>query len=508
MAQIGTIVTTAETPPTNLNPYTTANAFMVGLSDWGPSGVSATPLQSLNQFSAIYGAPNAGLVQSGRDASNAVLWDSADAFFREGGSNLYVSRVIGPGATQGFLNLQDASGATAATLTALYYGPGSSAINVGVQQLTGASNYTVTLYDNAGNVLAISPTLNQTNRADLIAWAATTNLVTASAGTSTLRPVTIVAPYPNLSTGQDGRVGATLSYWTTALNTFAPLLGPGQVMVPGQTNTTLPGIWGALGNHAQANNRVALCDMDDGQTAAALITSLGNAAISPGLQSYMAFWGGNLLLPGIVTGTTRTIPPSPVAAALCARVDSVNNPNLAAAGPTYPLNYVSGLSTTYTNPFTGDIANLNGAGINVFTSIYTVLQNYGFVSLVASPNVDSIYWQFNHSRLRMAISAAAQFTGQQYLFQEIDGQGSIISQFNGDLQTMLLGYWRAGALYGNTASQAFTVSTASPINTPVTAAAGQLNAVLAVRMSAHAQLVQININAVPLTQNLVPVATA
>lgn len=501
MSQIGTLILNQEIPPSVNNANNTANAFMVGLADWGPVGASGVQasVASLSQAVGLIGPPNGGLTQSSRTTTNATLYDSADVFFREGGANLYISRVLGPNPTRGFLALQDSTGGTAATLTALYLGPGSSAINVVVNN-TGAA-YTITLQDGATNTLTTSPSLTATTpKTDLITWAAGTNLLTATTGNSHL-PATLAAT--PLSTGSDDRADATLANWNAALNSgFSSGLGPGQVMAPGQSNTALPGIWSALGTHAQSNNRVALLDGTDGNNATQAVAEVTAAALPASIQGYCGIWTGNLLAPGTVSGTTRIVPASPVVAALCARADNQGNPNIAAAGTGFPLQYVSGINTAYTGALTGDIATLNSAGVNVFSVQLGILQNYGFVSVYGTPLGDAIYWQLNHARLRMAITEQAMVVAQPFQFNQIDGQGQTLSAFQGALQGMLLGFYQTGALYGSSATQAFTVNVGSTINTPTSLQNGDLIAMLAVRMSPFAQLVIITINAVPITASL------
>ena len=512
MAQIGTIVTSQESPPAVANANSTANAFMVGFADWGPGGASGvntavtTPSSSLAAAAALIGPPNGGLTQNQRTSTNATLYDSADVFFREGGANLYLSRVCGPNPTKGSMVIRDSASVTCASIIAAYFGPGSSAINIAVAT-TGSPTYTITITDNLGNVLATSPTLTSVaNHTELVAWAATTNLITAASVTaSTPGNFTTASP---LTSGLDDHGNATITHWTSALTTgFGYGLGPGQVMAPNQNNTSLAGIWSALATHAQNNNRIALLDGTDGNTATAAVSEVTTAALSSSLQSYAGIWAGNLQIPGITSGTVRVIPPSPVVAALCARADNRGNPNQAPAGVNYPLQYVSGQNTIYSGPLTGDIATLNNSGINVFSVQFNTLQNFGFVSAQGLPTVDAIYWQLSHGRLRMAIINQSQIVSQPFEFSQLDGQGQTISAFGGALSGMLLGYYQVGALYGATAPAAFSVNVGSSVNTPASLQAGLLQAVLAVRMSPFAQLVQIVINAVPITQGLVQTAS-
>jgi hypothetical protein len=246
--------------------------------------------------------------------------------------------------------------------------------------------------------------------------------------------------------------------------------------------------------------------MDDNVAASAAVTALSTFGTS-GVASWCGFWAGNRSLPGVTVGTSRSTSPAAVIAGLCARADAqTGNPNTAAAGVNFPLAYatsptslVSGApNDTYS---LADLQTLNAAGINTFQTVDGEACNYGFVSPELS-STDAVYWQFNHSRLRMYIVAQAQLIGQPFVFAQIDGQGSIQAQFKGALQAMLLGLYNQGALYGATAQQAFTVDTSSDVNTTATIAAGQLNATITCSFSYHAQNVQIQVNVVPITQAL------
>lgn len=495
MAQIGVQVLTQEIPPASVNPNSTAAAFMVGVADWG-STTTPVQVQSLSAAAAVIGTPSGtGNPYSGRSATNATLFDSLDVFFREGGSTAYISRALGTGSASATIALAPSA---ALTFTAQYPGAGGNGIYVACQN--NSTTYTITLSDVAGNALATSPALS--TLAAGVAWAATTGLVTATSSGATL-PSTAAATA--MASGANGST-PTVAQLTTALNNMGPQLGPGQVLTPGFTNTASAGVWTALGTHAVNNNRVALCDMDDNVSAATEVTDI--ATFGTGQSAgYSGFWAGNLNIPGtnLAPGTTRSVPPSPVIAALCARVDNTGNPNQAAAGQNYSLGYVlgstsivSGVNATYSLT---DLATLNSAGINSFQTRNGLFENYGFVAAVPS-STDSIYWQFEHARLRMALVYQAQNIGEPFVFSQLDGQGSTISAFNGAVTQMLLTFYNLGALYGVTATDAFSVNTGPAVNTPASLAAGNLLAQVAFRPSPFAQFVQLTLNAVPITQQL------
>lgn len=502
MAQVGVFAQATETPPSTTTTFSTANGFAAGFTDWGPVG-QAVPVTSQGNAATQLGTPSgSGNPYSSRTATDATVFDAADTVFNEDGiaqPTLYVSRVVGPSPVNASKVLQDGSSQTSLTITAQYPGVGGNGILVA--STNNSTTYTLTLTDTAGNTLAASPALS--TLAAGVAWAATTGLVTAVAGGGTL-PATHSASA--LTGGTDDRVDATITNWQTAYTAFLPTLGPGQVFAPGQTNTGLNGIWSALGAHAQANNRVAVCNMRDNQSASTIVADLGSFGTSA-VASYCGFWAGDRQIPGVVSGTNREVSPDSVIAGLCARVDQAGNPNLAAAGINYPLAYatspwsmVSGAPYDTYSP--ADLNTLNGAGINTFQRINGNPTNYGFVSSQPLTS-DAIYWQFNHARLRMGIVAQAQVLGQPFVFAQLDGQGSKALAFASVLDGQLLGpLWKAGALYGATADKAYAIDVGSDINTPATIAAGQLNAKLTVSFSYFAQNVNILINVVPLTQSV------
>ena len=299
----------------------------------------------------------------------------------------------------------------------------------------------------------------------------------------------------------------TDSSHVTALTNLPSTLGPGQVALPGKTSSTA---WSGLLSHAAANNRFAILDMTDSSSDSSIIgqaQQLGSNANA----SYGMIIQGSLVLPGLTPGTTRTVPGSSAVCALRARMASTLNNNAAPAGPRWGLSRPIGF-TEYYGPLPpqssssgafqqADVNSLEAAGVNVFANYYGTLCLFGFVTPV-SKNTDAIYWQATASCERMNLIALSQAAMAPYLFQTIDGAGTTISAMNGDLQAIVQNEWGNNALYGATAALAGSVLTAPPVNTAQTAAAGQLNAQLFVRISPFADTVSISISVVPLTQSV------
>lgn len=495
---VGVSVFATEVPPSTTSTYNTQNQFVVGYTDWGPIG-QPIKITSLANCASQIGTPS-GLSNpySFRTSTCAAVFDAVDALLGEDGTAspaVFVVRVTHGTPASASLSLSTG----AVVFTAQYPGVGGNGLYIACQNNT--TTVTFTISDSAGNTLATSPALS--TLAAIVSWAATTGLVTATT-TGTTLPATLASTA--LTGGGDNRASATITDWQNSLANLPPTLGPGQVHAPGQTNTTLPGIWSALGTHAQTNNRVACLSTDDNTSAATVISDVGSFGTS-GVASYCAFWAGNRNLPGVTAGTTRSVSPGSVISGLIARADAqTGNPNTAAAGVNYPLKYATSPTSTVSGAPTdtysfADLQALNAAGINTFQTINGLPCNYGFVSPELSSQ-DGVYWQFNHSRLRMYIVSEAQLLGQPFVFAQIDGQGSIQNQFKAELQGFLQDLYNKGALYGETAQKAFSVDTGPDVNTAATIAAGQLNATITCSFSYFAQSVQIAVNVVPITQAL------
>ena len=85
-------------------------------------------------------------------------------------------------------------------------------------------------------------------------------------------------------------------------------------------------------------------------------------------------------------------------------------------------------------------------------------------------------------------------------FAEIDGKGVVFSRLNGALTGMLLPFYSAGSLYGETFEEAAFVDTGIQVNTPETIADLQINAVIEVRMSPYGERVRIEISKTKTTE--------
>lgn len=276
-----------------------------------------------------------------------------------------------------------------------------------------------------------------------------------------------------------------------ALALFTADLGPGQVAAPEETPGT--DTYAALGAHADAFNRVALADVEVDDTVGDMTTLGGELPTS---KENIAIFGPWVTVPapsGITGVGARQVPFSAVVAGLIARADQLGNPNRAAAGRDFPLQYATGFVTTITSD---DRETLLDAGVNTGAEVYGVLELYGFQTGVEQSD-ETPFWQFNCSRMRMIATAEAKAIGENYMFRPIDGRGLIQQALKSDLEAMLSRYFIANALYGATPREAYAVEVNASVNTESTVAQGELNAVAELRLSLHAKSINVQLVSVP-----------
>src|SRR5215831_16820202 len=351
----GVNVTLRPTPPTLGAPTDTGVWFAVGLTDAGP--IKPTLIQSMSDYTNLFG----------QRVSYSVLYDALDVYFREGGAFAYVCRVVGPSAVTASKNLLDSGAAVSLVASAL--GPGASGNSVSVGVRAGTLGGTFVIFVVVGGVeVETSPDLADPPTA--ILWAQNSAYIRLTAGPSSNDPANIAAAA--LAGGNDDRNNIVDAQWQTALDSITSDLGPGQVSAPGRTTDVGHT---QLVDHAGKHARVAILDAPDTATVATLLTSATNARA--GQQKFAAMFWPWLVVPGVVSGSTRSVPPSALIAGLLGRNDSVGlGPDQAAAGD----NGVSLFATSLSQPAVTDSVRqtLNTAGIDVIRNLYGTFRNYGW----------------------------------------------------------------------------------------------------------------------------------
>lgn len=479
------VIQVKDAPPSRGLPTDTGKWFVAGLTERGPDD-AAILLRSMADYDRVYGAR----------VSYGVLYDSLETFFKEGGKEAYVGRVVGPAKTKATKTLNDRAGSPLPTLRVDAYGPGAWGANVTVEVQNGSVSNTYVLIF-VYNGVEVERTPDLANPQAAVAWSAGSSYVRITdLGSATAAPNNnpAVLAASALVGGTDDRTNITDTQWLNALNLFVGGYGPGQVSAPGQTTSAR---YTQVQAHASANNRRALLDAADTATIAT-VTSAADAQRTNGRFSGLIWpW---IKVPAIdLISTQRVVPPCALLAGLIARSDATMHPNTAAAGDNGVSRTTVALSQAAVTDTVRD--QLNSKGVMVIREMYGGFRNYGFRSL-ADPINDPDWINFANSRLLMAIVAQANEIAEQFILKPIDGQRILTNQFGGELKGMLLDYWKQNALFGATSEEAFFVDVGDAVNTPTTMQNNELHADISLKMSPFAELVIITIVKLMITEEV------
>jgi hypothetical protein len=492
MALPDTILSVLSASAPNTLPTDTGQCFAVGVTQRG-SSVGPQLCRSINDVATLTGAR----------LTTSAMYDWCDHYFQEGGTNLWISRVYGSGAVAATVNLMDSGAAVALVVTA---GAGPSVSGQpdpgtwangatgGLKIAVITSGLGYALQVSLNNVIVeTSPTL--ITAGDGIAWGNTSQYVDIGAGVSGFAPNTIAAT--NLAGGTDGSAVVDADF-QAAFDRIPGLLGPGQVAVPGQTGATRQIM--AL-QHCQQRNRFAQLDGLDTASASTLVSQ---AAALYGALNSARRWG-QLFAPwdiinGVTPNSTRTVPSSARAAAGCAKIDALGNPNQAVAGKhAYAVNTLDLSQPAWSDT---DRLALNNAGVTISRRRYgNVIAIWGLRNL-ADQNSDTQWSEAPNVRCIMAYAAQAKAIGDQHEFDQVDGFGHALSAFQSDLIGAAMPFFQSGAFYGATPAEAFRVDVGPAVNTLANIQAGIMTANVSVRVSSGVEQTRVNIIKFPITVSL------
>jgi hypothetical protein len=472
----GTNLSIKDSPPPPQLPTDTGQIFLVGITERGP----LAPVLTRN--------PTDWTTQLGvRNTNTAVVADAAEFLFKEGAKKIYTSRVVGPGAVTASIAVTDSGAAT--VFTAKAKGPGAYGNDLNIVVRSNPQDATIPVgsfilrvQSDAAVILEESPVLLDKAAAEY--WMDTQSVyLTYTDGASANDP-NYGATFA-LAGGNDDIAGITDAQWQAAIDKLTLDLGSGIVIAPGRTSDT-----GhiQIKTHVEANNRVGFLDSPDTATIATITASA--AAVRSRFCGMFWPW---VRVTGLVgTSTPRTVPPSVIAAGIAARNDALGfSPNKAAAGDLGVSKTAIGLSQDNSVVTDANHQTLNAAGVNVIRSRFGVFKVMGYRT-TSSEATDPRWVNLGSSRLICAIRNGAWLVGERFLFDEIDGKGVLIGQFAAAISgEVLMPYYLAGSLYGDTPDKAFRVDTSS--NTATTAANRQLLADIVVVTSEFGEEIDISV---------------
>jgi hypothetical protein len=470
-----------ESPPLSL-PTATGRLFAVVVSEKGPNTVR--DCASFADFKKTYGD---------RTPQTARYWDGIESFYKYGGGALTLVRARKDGVIA-TANLDDDVIGAPYSLVATAVGQGAwyNGINVAVEDDpdTPGNRRVVVTHDTDLTVSETSP--YAADQQTLVDWSQGSAYIRLALGASANLPAVTAAV--SLAGGTDDYATIVVDDRVAALAAFHSDLGPGQEAIPGATSIDE---WNGILDSSRLHRRDAVLAYPDTADEATLTTLAKQAR---GLGRYGAAFAGWLREPG-PAGRPKLVSPE---LAVCGKIaawdaESKNlGQNKPVAGPRRGvLVGCLGVSQEWVD---GDArTRLNAAGVNLIRQRPNGVTIFGWRSL-ADPVNDSGWVNFGHRRLQVALMAKIDAALESFLFEEIDGEGTLFKQVQGDITSLVVDpYFQAGSLFGASAADAYRVVCDFTNNTPDTIRDRRLVVDTTVVESEFAEEIDAN-----LIKNLIP----
>lgn len=433
-----------------------------------------------------------------REFGNAVaygfLYRDALTYFKQGGTELVVTRVVGDAATKGELQLVDRALAPVNTvkLTAFSAGAWSTDLTATVDDGEVDDTVTIVLTYKAGTVDEIVETfrnlaspaaiVTKINASSRLAVASNDDSATVAPGNL---PAVMVATA--FSAGDDDIDSVDADALVAALDRFTFRYGPGAVAIPGYDASLVAD---GLEAHCAADDidRIGLTHDEQSSSVEAgktLALSLRGATDS----EYVGIFGPWVSCPDGAGGVV-TVPPTGSVAARRAAAHQSKGPWLWPAGEAGKLTFVTGAEFDMT---AADIDDLIGAGFNPIVAIDGQgLEVYGWRSL----SVDEAYYSLATRDTLNVHGWQAKRVLQPLVFKPIDGKGVTVADARGRLVALCEDMKQAGGLYPLLDDTGAELDPGYSVTVEAVPAERKLSATTGLRIVEAAELIEDTITAV------------
>lgn len=420
---VGVEVTTGlRTGPTNPGPP--SGIFQIaGVTERGPVDAPAL-VKSIGAYTALFGD---------RTPYSSNMLDTARMFFEEGGSELLVSRAVGPAAAAGFLVLQDGSDVDTLRVEARH--PGAYSADLTVAVTSQGDTVTVTVSEDGELVASFR---NLSTVGDIVAAAASNRHVRIlDLGSETAAPgnLPVALTGTALSAGLDDRGNVDNAQIVAALAAAGDKVAGGAVAAPGYPADT---IGQALVDYATSVGAIALLAPHEGASKAEAIQTADGLANS-GSGAYAGLFWPHLTIPD---GTgTRVISPEGYIAAVRTRAFNETGFWATPAGERATTQWVNGTVTEVSPALNNE---LSAGLVNGIVTVNGRTRLYNWRSLSTD------YLNFGLLSARDTLNNLVQqikIVLEPYVFQTVDGRGHLFSQIEGAAVGVLAPIATAGGFY-------------------------------------------------------------
>lgn len=481
MSKIGVEAsTTIRSGPINQGPV--SGRFQIpAITSSGPVD-RAVLIRSIAEYESMFGP---------RAAFSANGYDTARMFFEEGGSELIVSRVVGPAAVNDKLTLMDSSAAE--TLLVEARNPGGHTTPIKASVSTTGAQCTITI-SQGGETLAI---FNGGSPADLVAAASKSPVVRISdLGSATAAPgnLPITAAATDLIGGTDDRASITVDHVIAALGRAGELGEGGAVAAPGYPASI---IGTALIDYAKANARVALLAPAVTETADSVIAAAPD--LIGGAGDHAGLFFPHLTIPD--GSATRVISPEGYVAAMRTRAHQTAGYWRKPFGDIAQCRWVVGTVV----PVNTELNNrLSDAQVNGIVTTGTKVRLYNWVSLSNNSEMRALSARDVLNNLSREVKNVL----EPFVGETVDDNGHLTARIGAEVEGLLSPIADAGGFFGlsrdtgdgeqEEIDPGYQITVDSTNNPLSSLEQNVLNVTVLVRLSPTADLIRVEIIKVPL----------
>jgi phage tail sheath protein FI len=475
--------------PVATQPAAGAAGALVGPLPEGPT--APTLVTSWYQFSQLFGGLN----------TNYVGTFSANLFFRSGGAELYVTRVVKSDAVAATGILSTSTATTWITFTAK--GKGTYGNSLRVQVVKNVNNlYDITVLKEAGVADTIAAGLATANTGDDTVLESFTNLDHATYGSADVVNILGVrSQYVNATWNvassalaitaatsvvvalSAGATGAAADDYTTPFALLAAIDRAFVVFCPGIVDVTT---LSALDSFATTNKGFAVIDTAAGVIPSAAVTYAGTLTAS----TYSGVYYPHLWIPDSTSASRdaiRLVPPSGAVAGSILSTDASRGVFKAPAGIETVIPGVVALERT-----------LSAAELDALNSDVSPVNAIRFVSGVGPAIMGARTLKQTAStryvNIRRSLSYLDRELKNRLEFAVFRNNDLLLwNQMKTVLDSFLTGYWTAGGLRGNTKAQAYYIKIDGENNSSADIANGIVNVEVGVAVQYPAEFIKVQL---------------
>lgn len=456
-------------------------AQFLGVTAKGPLNYGHT-IRSIDEYTRLFG---------GRTAFG-TLYDSLRLFFQEGGAEAFVTRVVGPAASNGSVTLSTADESPVETITVEVIDPGEHSADYVATVSAAGAGFDLSITDkNTGRVIANFPSVE--SPADLANMAIGHNSVIVKDLGSGANPAAGVFP---LSGGADDRASITVEHYAAAADAHKAVPAGVGMAAPGMLASVAASV---LGQHADEHGKIFVTALSATATLDEAVSAGESLLGSPSGRSVGVFYP-HVRIPD-TNQRTRTIGPEAYVLAARSVTHRVDSPAKAPAGIGSKILWATAPVRVLDED---DINTLDRAGVN---GIHTT-GGTSFLDNWRSLHTDPTLSKLNDTDALNQITIAIRAGLRPLVWRANEGRERIRGEATAIVDTVLQPYVAGGYLFpttdseGNETNPGYSVRVEDIVTSGQNSPYDELRVDVAVKLSPTIRHIHVPIRSVDLRSNL------